>query len=660
MKEKKTSELYEAIGNIPDAYISEAAGQPTLKRRRRGYLAVLAATLALLLILPTVALIASFSDPLKGYRNDPYFNVISSIVRGRNEADYLADLQKGNLFDRFFELFKMGAGAATDGDFGITGDRYDGGSTLNGSDALNGSDDDEITDNQVEGVLEADIIKRNTTHIFYLSYNRLAVYTLAGEESAKVAELALTSIDDKTSYNNFYLIENSLILEGIHHGDGGVYTRLMTLSIDDLLDGTVEREPVSVTLQGSLISTRLTEGGLIATCGYYYYDDADFDRDDYLPHYESEDGMVAIAPDKITAPETPSESFYTAIYLLDRATLSVKDAHALLGEPSAQYVSGSTVYLVSESEMLISQDGEAIVFDYELNADRRCVKSKTVSYIEAISYTDEGFSVLGGLTVDGSVKDQYSMDEYDGILRVATSTSESSYVLNSLETRINGTRLVRNASLYLVSLDSFTVLSSAVNFAPFGETVQSARFDDDIAYICTAEVVTFTDPVYRFDLSDPTRISSLDTGTIDGYSTSLVELDNGDLLGIGYGADRGTLKLEIYRRGKESLESVTSYEIAGCEFSEEYKSYYIDREANLFGVVIFRYSERIGGVTYYVNRMQYLLFSYDGESLTVVNELSIGESYRVDSVRGFVYEDDLYVLHPDGIRVAPVGCATNG
>lgn len=686
MKRNKPSILYEAMGNISDAYISEAADTPKVNKWRGRYVAALAACLALILILPTFALITSLQDPLRRYRDDPYYNVIASIVRRQNEAEYLKKIQEKGFFEKLFGIFKAGA---------PSGDRIFTGSAANSSGSLleggsesadrapdsedKGPDHDNITDNQVDGVLEADVIKRNSTHIFYLRLNCLTVYTLAGEESREVTTIPLTKVDDETSYTNFYLFGDHLILEGVHHKDsvvytsdgrvveknirdtdGGVYTRLLMLSIEDILDGKVDEETPCATLQGSLISTRLTNGDLLVMCGYYYYGKTDFESDAYLPHYETEDGMVAISHESITAPEHPSESFYTAVYLLGGESLAVKDAHALLGTPSAQYVSENAVYLVSESVSLISQNGEATVFEYEFNKDRRCVKTKTVSYIEAIAYSSDGFTTLGGISVDGSVKDQYSLDEYEGVLRLATSTSEWSYVLNGRGNRVNGTTRERNASLYLISLDDFSILSYAEKFAPSGETVQSARFDDTVAYICTAEIVTFTDPVYRFDLSDPKHITSLDTGTIDGYSTSLIELKNGDLLGIGYGANRDTLKLEIYRKGEEKLISVASYEISDCNFSEDYKSYYINREASLFGVPVYVFSEKIGGTTYYEHQLKYLLFSYGGEALTVAESVYLSDSNMIDATRGFVYEGYLYVLHIYGIKVAPISCATNG
>lgn len=645
--------LSEAINNIPDRYISEAAEGPKGVRSRKGFVAALAAALAVMLILPTIVLIARTSDPLRKYKNDPYYAVISAIARGDEESAYLKKLTRRSVWENLFDFFLAKSGDAAMPEAG--GGNFATGDMLNSA-----AKEDEITDNQVEGVLEADIVKRNDEHAFYLRGNTFYIYTLDGVDSKLVATYTMNAYLDGVSLRNFYLVDSQLIFEGIDYWGKYGFTKLASFSVEDLVDGKIDETPKTATLQGSLISTRYTNGSLLVICGYYCYEDErDFESGNYLPHYEQNGELVAIAPEDITTPDGPSESYYTAVYLLDGEELSVLDSHALLGTPKAQYVSENAVYLVSESTALYRDGEDAKVFAYEPDPEKSCVITRVVSHIDAISYGEDGFTSLGSITLDGEVKDQYSMDEHNGILRVAVSTREVNYVLNGFGNRSSGNRSVLNASLYLVSLDTFRVISSANKFAPSGETVQSARFDDDIAYICTAEVVTFTDPVYRFDLSDPERISSMDTGTIDGYSTSLVELENGDLLGIGYGNDRFTLKLEIYRQGENSLVSVDSIELNDCEFPTNYKCYYIDREAGLFGIPIYLYSTEENGVTYYESAMHYILFSYDQEQLTVAKDVKISETYGLETVRGFVYNDDLYILSNNGLKVSALD-ATNG
>ena len=80
------------------------------------------------------------------------------------------------------------------------------------------------------------------------------------------------------------------------------------------------------------------------------------------------------------------------------------------------------------------------------------------------------------------------------------------------------------------------------------------RFDGTDAYVCTA--VQLTDPVFFFDLSDMDNITYKETGTIEGFSTSLVNFGNGYLLGIGTGNVWGSLKIEIYEESATGVVSV--------------------------------------------------------------------------------------------------------
>lgn len=649
MKQTKLPKLYEAIGDMPDAYINEASDEKKIQPKRARLIALLAATLAILLIVPTVALFSYFSDPLRVSKDHPYFAVIEAIRLKNEESAYIAKLERGGLIDRLKDLFlargEDTAPNATGKDDGVSGS------------ASIQSPSADINDNQVAGVLESDIVKRAEDTLIYLNAGVLYFYSIDGENSREITRVLLADLDafDGFGAREMYYADGKLLIEAVGYRDGVLSTRFVSLSLSDCLAGKKDLTPSVVTMDGMLLSTRYTDGKLLVMTHFTAYDEIDPEKEGYLPHYSIKDGYAAVSPDHITVPALPSNANYTVAYLLSADTLEVVDHHALFGMPSAQYVSDDTLYLVSESTSLIKDGDDAKLFDVSENQKRACLKSATYSYIEAIRYEDGKLSVEGGVTLEGSVKDQYSLDERDGILRVAVTNRDIEYVLDDDHSRINFRTTVENASLYLVSLSDFTILSKACRFAPIGESLQSARFDGDIAYICTAEIRTMTDPVYRFDLSDPTKISSLDTGTIDGYSTSLVQLSDGDLLGIGYGDDPSTLKLEIYRKGDTSLVSVTAYEIPYCEFSENYKSYYINREDNRFGIAIYRHREVEDGVSYYPNTLTYYLFFYDGEALTVEKTVELSDRHTdTGSVRGFVEEGYLYVVFANGLKVKPI------
>jgi uncharacterized secreted protein with C-terminal beta-propeller domain len=170
-------------------------------------------------------------------------------------------------------------------------------------------------------------------------------------------------------------------------------------------------------------------------------------------------------------------------------------------------------------------------------------------------------------------------------------------------------------------------------FAPAGEQAESVRFDDNYAYVCTAEVITLTDPVYFFDLSDLEHITYKDTGTIDGYSSSLVDFGEGYLVGIGYGK-QGFLKIEVYEECETGVESVAVYE-KEWDFSQDYKSYLIDREKNLVGLATYSFD----------GKLTYVLLHFDGYGW---NELvKVPVSWDLSHIRGVLIDGWLYVFDED-------------
>jgi len=272
--------------------------------------------------------------------------------------------------------------------------------------------------------------------------------------------------------------------------------------------------------------------------------------------------------------------------------------------------------------------------------------------IRGVSYAGGSLTAVGSTTVPGSVKDQYSLDEYAGLLRVVTT------VRKAATKRVNGQGISdeivsaetggSSASLWLVNLTDWSLRAKVEEFAPIGETVQSVRFDRQYAYVCTAVTHQYLDPVFSFDLTDPDNIISRDSGTINGYSTSLIQLGGGYLLGIGYGDSRNDMKVEVWQVTDGAVTSVCSYLAQNTRFSEVYKSYYIDRENGLFGFVTY------GGT------VDYRLLRFDGYDLVTVARVDLypsfdGSGANFGDCRATIVDGWLYTLIPGDFRVTEIG-----
>jgi len=119
--------------------------------------------------------------------------------------------------------------------------------------------------------------------------------------------------------------------------------------------------------------------------------------------------------------------------------------------------------------------------------------------------------------VEGTVLNQFSMDEYNDYFRVATTEGHVS--------RGGG-----NSSNNVYVLDKeLSVTGSVNNIAP-GEQIYSARFMGDKGYVVTFQKV---DPFFTLDLKDPKNPKILGQLKIPGYSDYLHPLDENHILGLG-------------------------------------------------------------------------------------------------------------------------------
>ena len=122
--------------------------------------------------------------------------------------------------------------------------------------------------------------------------------------------------------------------------------------------------------------------------------------------------------------------------------------------------------------------------------------------------------------VRGTLRDRWSMDEHDGVLRVAVAHGPD------WSPEDNGVTTLREEGDELVEVGSVRGLGPR-------EEIKSVRWFDDLAV-----VVTFrqTDPLYTVDLTDPARPKTLGELKIPGFSRYLHPIGDDRLLGIGQDA----------------------------------------------------------------------------------------------------------------------------
>ena len=133
-----------------------------------------------------------------------------------------------------------------------------------------------------------------------------------------------------------------------------------------------------------------------------------------------------------------------------------------------------------------------------------------------------GAHYLASGEVPGTVINQYALSEYDGHLRVATTTDAGGFG----SSQESGVHVLERRGSELVEV-------GAVGGLGRNETIQAVRYLGDRAY-----VVTFrqTDPLFVLDLSDPAAPRLVGQLKIPGFSSYLHPIDDHLLLGMGFDA----------------------------------------------------------------------------------------------------------------------------
>ncbi|MCY1141277.1 beta-propeller domain-containing protein [Actinoplanes sp. Pm04-4] len=182
------------------------------------------------------------------------------------------------------------------------------------------------------------------------------------------------------------------------------------------------------------------------------------------------------------------------------------------GDPVAVVADGDAVYSSADGLYIANNQGWRLT-----RADRAGVPDTTDIYRFSLPPAGRPIYVASG-KVSGRLLNQYSMSEWDGHLRVATT---------SMTDDASAVRVLREKDGKLAEV-------GAVEGLGRGERIYSVRFIGPRGY-----VVTFreTDPLYSLDLADPSKPRVTGELKITGYSAHLQPVGENRLIGIGQEAD---------------------------------------------------------------------------------------------------------------------------
>jgi Beta propeller domain len=207
---------------------------------------------------------------------------------------------------------------------------------------------------------------------------------------------------------------------------------------------------------------------------------------------------------------------FTTLFSIDMLAGGVATSATVVSDPGVVYASETGLYMSVPHTR--SPDGFGGAWYPSMGSEDYASLVHKFRIGAAPSLT--GYEASG--IVKGRVLNQFALDEHEGYLRVATTSGHTP------DPKVHSTMSV------LERRGNTLALTGKVdNIAPT-EDIRSVRFDGSRGYVVTFKK---TDPLYVFDLGNPSAPSIAGELKIPGFSTYMHMMDAQHLLTIGYDAD---------------------------------------------------------------------------------------------------------------------------
>ncbi len=392
------------------------------------------------------------------------------------------------------------------------------------------------TNVQVAGVDEADVVKTDGKYLYQVNKQRVIIVQAYPAQAMKVVDtLDFNQADfqprDLYVDSRYLVVIGNASSPGPYYGDmtqvsprGGaveslypVYTGSVKAIIYDIADKAGIKKLREVELQGRYVTSRKIGSSLYLVANQYLdvYRIMQQGAEPQNPSFrDSALGGSAVGIDYKDIRYFPD--FTQPNYLLvagvdlDRSAKGMQVA-AYLGAGQNVYASTDNLYVaLTHYEQPNSKAPSPAIIP--------AVPAKTTTQLYKFALEPGGTAFKAKGEVPGTVLNQYSMDEFKGHFRLATTTGD---VMRTDE-------YTAKNNIYV--LDSSLKLSGRLeNIAP-GERIYSTRFMGDRAYMVTFKKV---DPFFVIDMKDPEAPKITGALKIPGYSDYLLPYDANHIIGFG-------------------------------------------------------------------------------------------------------------------------------
>jgi len=425
------------------------------------------------------------------------------------------------------------------------------------------------TNIQVEGVDEADIIKTDGKYLYvatnnnYYSASQNNVYILkADPQDPRV--IAKISLGNNTYVAGLFLSQdsNKLVVIGSQYQfyayDGVARSEEITiypyyssvntfLCVYDVSEKAIPLLARNLTLSGSYFNSRMIGNYVYTVVSQPTYL---INNDVVLPQVYENSKAFEIEATRIYYADTVDNYFtfttFIGLDIMDDAQ-EPTNMTVMMGGTSNMYVSLNNIYVTYPTW---SEQGQyTSIYRVRVNGSELAFEAKG--------------SVLGG------VLNQYSMDEYSGYFRLATTSWENQTQQNNV---------------YVLNMD-LNITGKLENLAK-DERIYSARFMGDKCYLVTFRQI---DPFFVLDMSNPAEPKVAGELKIPGYSSYLHPYDENHVIGLG--KEDSAVKLSLFdvsniNAPTEIAKYIVEGDYTDSEALYEPKAFLFDKQKELLVIPI--------------------------------------------------------------------------
>lgn len=394
------------------------------------------------------------------------------------------------------------------------------------------------TNVQEAGVDEPDVVKTNGELLVRIEGGRLTTYDVSGTTPERLGTLGVPGVDE----GEILLIGTRVVVLDSEESGVGEPTETKVVSVDvsepdapevvqetsydtGLVSARQFSDTVRLVLEAGLPDLDFVQPGDERTENTAERANEKIVRestlDDWLPHVTDGDGKEQRLLDcaDIRIPDEDAGLGTVAIVSYDAESAGQsgeRHATGVVADTDIAYASTDRIYLATRAGgfggCCWAVEGDVI----DPGWGRQVVEPSGTTELHSFTLEAGKATYEASGSVDGSVANSWSMDSYDGVLRVAVGATAETGNFNSIVT--------------LSEEDGELVEVGRLDKLGVDEQIKSMRWFDGLAIMVTFRQV---DPLYAVDLSSPSRPKLIGQLKIPGFSSYLHPIAPKRIIGVG-------------------------------------------------------------------------------------------------------------------------------